>query len=307
MSEQQKPTVQRVFDLGALQHALQIAKKDSVTDVLERFNKCLGQLLWVAVKTGNSSCVQELIRAGADPNCAELSFHGEAEVGFQVFAAQTYFQMGYPVPSQTDLLSLLSEQVYDCEICNAENSSDSIEQLVFKHDICTVWCPLVLAIRNNNLLAAKILIEKGALLTRDCGVWDEYLHVNPIEIAIIENREHILLACINQGVDVNTCIRSKILLNCKSECLKILLQARLHTSPLNWDNPLAIAAGLSGPKVPEEQVEPLPYSLKFIARGVIRQQLLQSNPVNLFVIATPKHLALPKSLCRYILCEFELA
>jgi len=299
--------VHRVFNLVALQEALQIAQKHSATEVLEQFSKCLGKLLWVAVKTKNTSCIQKLIEAGADTDFAELSFHGQADWAFRAFAAEYYFRLGYPVPSQAKVLEEFSDGVDGCPVCSLSGPGIPIDELAFKHEYCTVWSPLVFAIQNKDLAAAKTLIKKGASLIKDCGVWKEcYVHVNAVDIAILENTPDILSFCIKQGYPIKWAVEPRMLLQCKTECLQVLLKAGIHHQIVQLKHPLAIAAGFSGKQVPKEHQEPKPFSLKFIAREVIRDQLLENNDENLFTLATREHLPLPKSLCRYIVCDFEL-
>ena len=308
MSEQTQPPTKFVFDLIALQEALQIAQRDSATDVLKRFHNCLGQLLFVAVKTGNTSCVQKLLDAGADPDFAELSFKGSAEWAFPAYAAEFYFQLGHPaIPSRADILEEYCRGSEECDICHLKGSQESNLELAFKHEYCTVWSPLVFAIQNNNLEAAKVLIENGSSLFKDCGIWEECLHVNPVEIAILENAASILSVCIQTRFPINWCITPEVLNRCKPECLKELLKGGFYRQDFNRKYPLAIAAGLFGKQVPKGHVEPKPFSLKYTARDIIRHQLLQCNETNLFILATRQNLPLPRNLCEYIVCDFVLS
>lgn len=300
---------QQIFDLSALEEALQADKQNVTTPLLKKFKQCLGELLCESVKSGNLTCTQKLIQAGAEPDFCELSFHGDTEVTFHVFAALRYFELnrqGFPVPSELDILTEYSRGCSRCDICKVKQTHMPLDELVFRHEYCRVRSPLVLAITNNNKSGAKFLIDKGVSLEKDCGNWHDTLHVNPVEIAILENNSDILLMCIDKGFDINQHIDADILGKCQIECFKILLKRGLFPSRFWRDDVWAIAAGCQGESVPDNYVEPQPASLKFWVRRLIRKQLLRGNPENLFVSATPARLPLPKSLCEYIVCDLRL-
>ena len=298
------------FDVGDLHRALLAAQKSASCYVLKEFHRMLGRMLIEAIKAGDVKCAKHLIDAGANPESAQYSFQDDTDIAFSVFAAKWYSQFGFPVPDETAALGayIKTSTLLDCDICrkNSEESFGDISSLVYNHEYRFVGSCLFHAIKNNDAAAAKLLTENGASLFEDYGYWKECYHVNPVEIAILEEADKVLTLFILQGTNINERVSRAVLEKCKSNCFEILLKGRLHWNRFNSKEPLAVAAGFSGPGIPLTLKEPKPFSLKYIARGAIRMRLLEVNKENLFCLATPQRLLFPKLLCRYIVCDFEL-
>lgn len=143
-------------------------------------------------------------------------------------------------------------------------------------------------------------------MLNDCGYWGSENHVTPVGVAILEDFSLGPCAFIQYGLDINCDVEKTIVAKSKRDCLTVLLKAGIHTVRLSNSSQLAIAAGGAGSEVPENQQEEPLYSLKYMCRTVIRQQLLTSDKRNLFVTATQNHLKLPKALCEYIVCDHTI-
>ena len=156
-------------------------------------------------------------------------------------------------------------------------------------------------------------------MLKDCGTWGDFEHMTPVGIAIYEDYADALSAFITHNLDVNQDIgfhirqRAQIIQRAKPACLMVLLCAGLHHKERGLtglfhahSHTLAIAAGACGSRVTPTHSETEPLSLKFFARKVIRTQLLAVHQRNLFCTATPQHLPLPKTLCRYIRCGYDI-
>lgn len=296
------------IDADALTDALRAAKRNGTSAVLHNIGSSLGTALNIAIDAGDLDCAQLLIEAGACIDYAQLNYHGNVEAACHVQAALMYYNLPVDnLPGQHDVLHYFFQDVLKCTTCDLKRGTEDVRKLVYGHHIRQAVTPLICAIKKRNIVAAEFVLSHNPSLNTDCGAWGDYEHVNPVEIAILENIPEIVSLCLRtKAFDINQSISRHVLKGCKPECLRVLLKAGLHVTRLKSTLDIALAAGVGGPGVPALHQEDKPLSLKFVARHVIRKQLLRANKRNLFCTVSPSTLHLPKALCRYILCEFEL-
>ena len=296
------------FDLGALRKALQSAVEHKSEPVLEELHKALGKLLNAAVKSQNNECAEFLIHAGADVDYEHENFR-DSESAFRGYAAEMYFQFGYPVPSEFDIISALIQQPGQCKICAQhlrEDPTIPAIDFIYRHTARTAHSPLMLAIENKDIAAIQLLLKQGAQPNYDCGVWEDIEHITPWRFVILKDFGSALTAFIKNGLDINQVFDTEWVARCTDKCLGVLLKSGLHHKKLSASSLLAIAAGGDGPMVPPSHEEEHPFSLKFACCLTVRQALLQGDPRNLFVTATQQNLSLPRSLCEYLVCDVDL-
>lgn len=309
----------------ALHRAIQIARKDKLHSVTSEFEKCLGQLLNAAANCGNEQCVSELIKAGADVNYEEESFNGNCQQAFAHYVTVWYKQHP-PQVTPDDIVDKLCHECEECIQCLGQMLPPQYHNTLdigYRHHLRKAITPLVLAIRSENVQCVKTLLKHGSLMNHDIGIDHVNVHLTPVSVTLLQGNVEVLQLFLDNGLNLID-IDIEIMHRVHDRCFPLLLKAGITTGWLRKDTPLTLAAGSQGGKV-DDLCETKPYSLKHLARQVIRQQLLDCNRVNywgisdfptlptdvpnsknLFKTATVEHLPIPKRLCEYLLCEKSL-
>ena len=143
----------------------------------------------------------------------------------------------------------------------------------------------------------------------DCGFKDYMEHITPFSLAVFTGWLDGIELFIQNGLDINNDIETEIFNGCTPKGHMVFLRNGLHRRKLKGFrrySDLVVAAGQWDEVVPKKQQESKPCSLKYTCRSVIRLALAKSSPVNFFITVTQANLHLPRRLCEYILCGFEL-
>ena len=304
------------INLEAFKRAINIATTKNSKPVLAQLPEVLGQLLNAAVSAGDAEGAQELIHAGASveyqkQNYADVPSDGPY-IAFNNYAANITFYMP-SAPSAQDIVETFVDTVDNCDKCcdfletipAPGNRAEYIEAF-FRHEFRKVKSPLLLAVDAKSVSLVDLLLTNGAEKQVDCGYKDYMEHITPFSLAVYTDWLDGIELFIQHGLDINNDIEKEIFNRCTPKALMVFLQHGLLRCKLRGLSDLAVAAGKFDDFVPPKQQESRPCSLKYTCRAVIRRALASSSQQNFFVTATPENLHLPRRLCEYILCGFEL-
>ena len=299
---------------SALVHALDIAKEQNLPQVLQVFQESLDRMLISAATSGNDACVKELINAGANVNYMEENCYGHADLALQELVIE-YYRTHCNVPEPSSVIELEASHNLECTFClrtvdvKTADTGDipSFKQhLAYQHAYRIAVSPLSAAVTHRKLSCVKTLLDAGANACTDIGRVRHIahlLHLTPHAIALIQGDIDVLEELLTCGQTLM--FNGSHIDSVHDNCWPKLLAYGMETTWLTKHTPLTIAAGSKGAAV-SDPAEDKPYSLKHLSRIVIRQELLNNNRRNLFVTATTSTLPLPKSLCRYLVHDYEL-
>ena len=309
--------------LEAFNKAINIAVTNNSTTVLDELPKVLGQLLNAAVSAGDKDCAGALIKAGASVEYQKNNFDDRITdnpnrltsgpyVAFNEYTANICFNLP-SCPSGQDIIESFHEDIDRCRKCRdfmrrgqpLLHRAQYMEALHY-HYFRKVKTPLLLAVEAKDSVMVDFLLQKGAQKQVDCGSFNYKEHVTPFSSAVFSDWLEGIELFIQHGLNVNRDIEREIVSQTSPKALMIFLQNGLHRHMIEGDSDLAVAAGKHGKRVPEDQRETKPCSLKFTCRTVIRDALAKSSKENFFITVTNANLHLPRNLCEFILCGFDV-
>lgn len=310
------------FQVKALQKALQTAREKNHKYILDVFQESLGKLLNRATECGDTECVRHLIRAGADVNFEEDSYSQDSVRASRLAISSFFGELASTYPHGG---SYIQEYFHEyvahsaaCSFCIATCVLNALsdQELVYRHRFRQVVTPLSAATTSGSAECVSMLLDAGADMHTDIGKDahnDELLrHLTPVSIVLFKGNLEVLHLFFKHGFNVVTDLDINIMHLVHDDCLPVLLKKGTWTMKLRKITPLTIAAGsLGGDEEDEDCVPALheekpPASLMYLSRAVIRKQLLKCNKENLFATATQQKLPLPKNLCRYLVCDFDI-
>ena len=289
----------------ALQLGLESAAGNNTTKVLEQISFVLGDLLNAAISAGDILTAAYFMKAGASANFG-ISYFQKPRDAFVHHAALTYFkQSDYygSCPSEDDVMQAHLEKCYSCSRCN--QSLPDIE-LFNNHFGQYIEYPLLVSVQQRNIEAIKFLSQNGADQLIDCGNYCGNIHTTPFSYCVSSGFVHGVEMFLECGIDINKEIHAAVIEKCSESILKVFLRAGLHHTRITHVSALAIAAGSNGCIIPKTHREQAPVTLKFMCRKVVRQVLLENRLENLFVHSTLEKLSLPRNLCAYLVCNFDI-
>ena len=313
------------MNFDALEKAVNIAISNKSVAVVDKLHDVLGQLLNAAVKSGDKECAVELIKAGASVEYQKNNFEDRLSddldrlscgpyVAFNEYAANIYVNLP-SCPSWQDVIESFKEDIDRCRKCcyfmrkgpQHRYRAQYMESLYF-HYFRKVKTPLLLAVEAKDAQLTDFLLQNGAQKQVDCGSFNYKEHVTPFSTAVFSDWLDGIELFILHGLDVNKDIdiKREIVQQSTSNTLMIFLSHGLLRNRIEGDSELAVAAGKFGRQVPKHQQEAKPCSLKFTCRTVIRDALAKSSKENFFITVTKSTLHLPRNLCEYILCGYNL-
>ena len=292
---------------------LAIAEQENITAITASFHSGLGQMLIDAASAGNNACCLLLIQAGAPIDYLTENYNGDHNVCLKTYMLGLHIK--YPnkkIDHDEELYKISQREVAHCEQCLwyelAHPKVDDVEQ-AYRHLFRRAVTPLSKAVELHNNECVRTLVQRGASYEIDLGCDLQNSHLTAVHKAIRANNPGALHIFIEDDLlDVNNhlVLSNDIIQQAQPACLAILLKAGLLVDQLPEHVPLAIAAGSRGSEVPSDHRETKPLSLKYMCRDVIRKQLLHASDWNLFVHSTPDNLPLPRRLCQYLVCDFDL-
>ena len=288
----------------ALQLGLESAAENNTKKVLRQISFLLGDLLNAAISEGDILTAAYFMKAGASVNFG-INYFQKPQDAFFHHAALAYFRQAEydaPCPTRDDVMQAYLEKCHTCEQCD-QTLTDL--QLFDSHIGKFIEYPLLVAVHQQNLEAVKFLIQNGAQPLIDCGYFQGHIHTSPFSYAVCSNFIKGVEVFLRY-VDINKNVHSLVIEKCSEAILKVFLCAGLHHEKITHRSALAIAAGKDGSCIPSDHQESLPLSLKFICRQVIRHSLLENRLENLFIHSTQQKLSLPRNLCTYIVCDFDI-
>ena len=292
-------------DFTALKQALKCAVENKSKKVLERIPFVLGNLLNAAISEGDILTASYLIKAGAKVNFGVNYFYTPKDA-FYYYAALAYFRrakVDFLIPSEDDVMQGYLQLISSCKQC--DQSTNDLN-LFNNHIGQYIEFPLLVAVQQRNVDAINLLLDCGAQKEIDCGNYCGASHTTPFSLCITSGFLRGVEAFLKRGININKVSGIESFQCFSEDILEALLRAGLFHRKISHTSALAIAAGKEGHTVPQLQQEAPPLSLKYVCRKVIRRAILNSQPENLFIHVTRSNLGLPKNLCQYLLCEFDI-
>ena len=289
----------------ALQLGLESAAENNTAKVLEQISAVLGDLLNAAICAGDILTAAYFMKAGASVNFGINYFHSPRDA-FVHHAALAYFQQSERYASCASEDDVMQAYLEECHSCIKCDQSLSKHQLFDNHIGRYVEYPLLIAVDKQNVEALKFLIQNGADALIDCGSFRGNIHTTPFSYCILSGFVEGVEVFLQRGIDINKEIHAPIIKKCSDTILKVLLRAGLHHKRITQVSELATVAGKDGSVVPRSHQEHSPVSLKYICRRAIRQALLDNRLENLFIHSTQQKLSLPRPLCSYLVCNFDI-